>query len=122
MELGDICTREAHEKGAEVNIAHPVTEEKTDFFITVLGPDSRAWRKARKIALSELYSAKSTGSEYDFEVEMLAAATISWRGLESDGKPVEFSQEKCKKLYVDSPTTLDQVNAFIGDAQNFIKG
>lgn len=123
MELGDICTREAHEKGAEINITHPVTGEKTDFFITVLGQDSRAWRTAIKTGYSNLLASKAgEQEEFDIEVDSLAGITVNWRGLESDGEPVEFSLDTCKKLYIDSPTTRDQVNRFVGNSRNFIKG
>jgi hypothetical protein len=126
MEIGEICTREAHEEGAELNITHPATGEVTDFYINVLGPDSRAWRKAIKTDFTRLLSNKGAGiSEDDLldsDINKLAAITSGWRGLQRDGKDVEFSLAECKKLYNDSPQVMTQVDVFVGNSRNFTKG
>lgn len=126
MEIGEICTREAHEQGAEINILHPATGEETDLFITVLGPDSREWRKAIKTDLTKLLAKKAQGITeedlVDSDIDKLVSITSGWRGLTDKGEEVKFSPEKCKQLYSDSPRIMDQVDRFIGDSRNFTKG
>lgn len=126
MEIGEICTREAHEAGAELNILHPSTGEETDLFIIVLGPDSREWRRAIKTDLTKLLAKKAQGITeedlVDSDIDKLVSITSGWRGLTDKGAEVKFTKEKCKQLYSDSPRIMDQVDKFIGDSRNFTKG
>ena len=125
MDISELCTAGAHNEGAEITIIHPVTREKTDLKITLLGIDSKAWRKAQKDMQRKVLAALANKSEIDedeIEVEALAAVTTEWTGLVKDGQPVKFTKAACKALYKDAPAVRDQVDRFIGDRRNFIKG
>ena len=118
MNFDELLTQDAHEEGAEVQIVNPNTGQKTDVFIKVLGPDSRAFRVAMKSAIRKLISKSSDEDEVQNEIEQIASVTIGWRGITKDGKELEFTKKACKQLYAKSPRVLDQVNRFIGDYKN----
>lgn len=119
MKFSELLTADIHEDGAEINIISPVTGKKTDVFIKVRGPDSKAFRDAI-MAMNR----KKIDDENQSMVDVLVASTIEWRGLvEDDGKTeLKFSQELAKTIYEKSPDVANQVMAFIGQRQNFTKG
>lgn len=127
MEFDALCTRDAHEEGAEVQILDPSSGKLTDFHIKVLGPDSREWRKAMKADLRRVWSRKK-GEELteedllDSDVDKLVAVTVGWRGLKSNGEEMPFTKDACKTLYERSPRVMDQVDMFLADSRNFTKG
>ena len=119
MDLSQLYTADAHNSGSEMQVKGP-TGEVTDFYITLAGIDSDVWResvKSRRAAAVEA-AMSGEGVEVD-EAEVLALATIGWRGLESGGEGVEFSVDAAKELYRNAPYILDQVNVFVGDRANF---
>lgn len=123
MEISSLLTQDAHEAGAELNVLK-ADGDATDVFITLLGVDSRQWRRAFS-AVSKEWAGKKDISEDDHllaEAKTLAAVTTGWRGLVENGKEYKFSQEACTKLYLKSPGVARQVEAFIRDHRNFTKG
>ena len=125
MEFNSLLTQEAHEEGAEVQIVNPNTGEKTDVFIKVLGPDSKEFRTAVKVAMRKAIANSAKDDPEDdteTDIEQIAAATIGWRGIMSEGKELPFTKKQCKDLYRKAPSILDQVNRFIGNYRNFTKG
>lgn len=117
MELKSLYTAEAHESGAELQVKNPVTGELTDFYITIAGVDSKTYREALRNYQRAIVSKKEAD-----ELELLVAVTKGWRGLESEGKPVEFSADKARELYENAPPIAQQVDRFIVDRRNFTKG
>lgn len=121
MKLGDFYTASLHDEGAEVNITNPSTGEVSDVFIRVKGPDSRDFRSAiLKMNRSELQSTQTD------LVDFLTEISCGWRGVTegdgSDEEEVEFSKELIRDVYEQSPDVANQVMAFVGDRQNFMKG
>ena len=124
MDFDSVLTVEDHEDGAEMNIINPITNEPTDAFILVMGPDSREFRKAQRLALIKYLRKKESGDDdsYDEDLEQILAVVKGWRGITKDGKELEFNKKECRKLFVNSPMIFDQVNRFVGNRRNFIKG
>lgn len=121
MNFDDLLTADDHKKGAEVQIISPRTSEPTDFYIRVMGPDTKEFRRAKSAAIRK--SIKSDDGDYDDSaLEVILAVTVGWRGIERDGKAVDFTREDCERLYQNSPYILDQVDLFLADRKNFIKG
>lgn len=127
MEIGQLETRASHEAGAEVQIKDPVTGKETDFYITIIGPDSKEWRRSNKADLRMILARKKGEPLTDDElverdIDKATAITTGWRGLTSGGKEVKFTKEACRKLYEDSPQVMDQVDSFASNSVNFTKG
>lgn len=127
MEFEALCTRDTHEEGAEVQIMDPSSGKMTDLYITVLGPDSREWRKTVKADLRKIWSRKK-GEEIteddliQSDIDKLVAVTVGWRGMKNKGEDMPFSKEAVRTLYERSPRIMDQVDVFMADSRNFIKG
>ena len=128
MDFDSLLTKEAHEEGAEILISNPVTGKTTDLYIKVLGSDSLVWQKSIKRGRNKLISKLSENKEIseqdeiDAEIDQLVAVTVDWRGIEREGVPVKFTAKDCKKLYTSSPGVRQQVDKFVSDRTNFIKG
>ncbi len=128
MDFNKLLTTSDHDSGAELQLVHPVTSEQTTVFIKLAGVDSKAFRAAvreRQRQRAESI-AKEVLDDGDLEerrdADVLVAATLGWRGLENDGAPMEFTPENVRNLYIQSPGVRSQVERFIYNRRNFIKG
>ena len=117
MEITSLYTAEAHENGSEVQVISPADGELTDFYITVMGPDSKQYRDAvRKFQMKLLEKVEGA------DIELLVSVTKGWRGLKEGKKDVEFTAEAAKDLYVKAPFIASQIDRFIADRKNFMQG
>jgi len=137
MDISELMTQDAHEEGAEVEIFHPSETVEVDgkrvkkslgVFVTVLGVDSKDYQVAVKKAVnSQVSRLKSTGALSEdatlgLEIAQVVAVIIGWRGIESGGEEVPYSNSKCLDLMTKSPWMRNQIDEFLGDRKNFIKG
>jgi len=127
MELGSLKTTEIHEVGSECNIKDPATGEATDFFITIMGADSKEWRKHKKAQQAAMIKARQEDKieslDYDkMDVDALVDCTIGWRGLVDNGEEVKCSKKSAKELYENAPRVVVQLLSYVGNNANFTKG
>lgn len=132
MELKHINTRAAAETGLTFAVKQPYSNEETDFKISVVGAGSKVHRKALQQYLLEKdelekQSKKDKLEQIDLEdahslllAKFMAACTIGWEGLTSDGVEVEFSQEQATDVYVSSPEVMAQVVEKVSDLQKML--
>jgi hypothetical protein len=117
MDINQIYTVDAHEEGAEIRIVSPLDGKETDFYISVQGIDSRAYRTAVKA-----YHRKLLNEEEGGEIDLLIAITKGWRGLSDNKKEVKFSASVARAVYENAPDVAVQVDRFVSKRTNFIKG
>ena len=117
MDINTLYTVDAHEEGAEIRIVSPLDGKETDFYITLQGIDSKTYRTAVRA-----YHRKLIAEEEGGEVDLLVAITKGWRGLKNNGKDVVFASEAAHDLYVNAPSVTSQIDQFVADRTNFIKG
>jgi len=117
MDIKELYTAVPHEEGAEIQILSPVDNKETDFYIHVKGIDSKSYRDAVRA-----YHRKLLNKEEGGEIEMLVSITKGWRGLKSGKDEVEFTEDKARDLYTNAPGIASQVDKFVADRKNFIKG
>lgn len=128
MDINELLTKDAHDEGADVQIFNPITGEDTEVYITVMGVDSIEWQKAmkrqRSRVLAKLADKKEldAGDEIDEEIEQLVAITKGWKGIAENGEEYEFTPDRCRELYTKSPGLRTQVERFVTNRKNFIKG
>ena len=127
MDIKSLYTLESHEKGAELNLLSPLDGKPTDCYLTVVGSDSVAWRESElngKRRVLELFKSGEGDNTKHNEViaETLAGAVVGWKGFEDKGKELKFDKAFLKELFINSPFIADQVDTFIGNRANFIKG
>lgn len=134
LDLSSLDTVAACDKGAKIELRHPVTNEPLGVFITVLGRDSQAFRDHMRTAINDRLRresvAKRRGREPDLmtvevgeaeAIDLLVVCTVGWEGVTYKGQPLEFSVPNAKTLYADLPWVRSQVDAAIGDLENFMK-
>lgn len=117
MDLKQLYTVDAHDEGIEICIKSPLDGKDTDFYITVMGVDSKAYRDAVKG-----YHRKLLNKEEGGDIDLLVAVTKSWKGLQDKGKEVKFTPEIAADLYRQSPNIAYQIDNVVADRKNFIKG
>ena len=127
MDISSLMTADSHAAGAECRIYSPVEGKATDVYILIAGPDSPIWRKQKRKQTSEIMQAareKKDGElDYDaMDISALVEVTIGWRGMDSDGKPFEFSKDRAFQLYSKSPGVVSQLLDFVANKRNFTKG
>lgn len=119
MNIEELYTVEAHETGAEMQVKNQ-SGKLTEMFITLIGVDSKKWRKLvkdrRKVMLD------GTGDPDADDIKMLVNASIGWRGFMSNDKEIEFTKQNIKALYENAPYIAEQADRFIAKRSNFIKG
>lgn len=121
-------------EGAELVLLHPITQEETDVKIRLLGSDSDEYRALSKKRFEQMQrkakmlKGKNKANEIDLDEaeeqahDLLARMTVSWEGVEEDGQAVHCSVDNAKMIYGKYPTIREQVEKFIADRSNFIKG
>ena len=126
MELSKLVTAPRHDAGAEMRV-NDEFGNPTDFYITLAGQDSTAWRFSESDKRQAAYSALTIDDETDRKsavygsvVDQYVSITLSWRGLVDDsGEEICQSAEAAKGVYISAPYILDQALKFVGDRGNF---
>lgn len=132
MDLANLDTKTAMEKGALLHLRHPVTNEplyangdkKKPMTIDLMGIDGDTFSKIRRENQRKLSKKNKSFNPEDADeqgLETLAALTKGWANLVLGGKPLEFSKGNARKLYSDYPWIREQVNEFCSSRENFIK-
>lgn len=120
MDIDKLYTADAHEEGAEMQVKD-FNGKEIDCWIKVVGVDSKKFRNESLTLKRNLVKNDDVDVEA-VKAESLANVTLDWRGFESKGKELPFSQKAVKKLYEDAPYIMDQVDRFISKRANFTKG
>lgn len=125
MDISTLSTSALSNDGAELEIRHPQTGQSTGIVIVLRGRDSKVYRK-----LTNEFRAKAMREKINDPVEAAetkaidsrVACTVTWRGMEKDGKEWEFSAERARELYTDEGYAwlVDQIDTFIQDRANFL--
>ncbi len=135
MDLKQFDTRAPSEDGADMPVLGPDDEpffkDGTDDPVTIrlMGNDSPTFereqhriakgRKGLKISRSGV-KLDSRQAKLDL-IQMMAACTISWDGIDYDGEsPYPCTRQNAIRLYTDLPWLRDQVVAFMEDRMNFL--
>lgn len=128
----DFATRDVvakAEEGAELEVLDPVTGEAVGVYIMLAGADSAVHRKAvtnvskRRLNGQKGFRAKGFDPEkMEAEnIEVLAACTLSWKGVLVDGAPLTCSRDNAIKMYTRFPWLREQVEAFISDRSEYLQ-
>lgn len=149
LDLDSLDTISACDKGAEIELQHPVTKDPIGIFITILGKDSTVFRehikdrvdsRIRQEALAErrgkpLPTPNSAQAELE-ATDLLTLCTVGWRQASKDEngnvvskdtithkkEELAFTTPNVKRLYQSLPWVRQQVDKAIGDMENFMPG
>lgn len=54
-----------------------------------------------------------------FAEVFIDSSVVDWRGIEIDGKEVEFSKEKCLELFTSMPDLFDAIHKYASDLSTY---
>ena len=133
VDLADLDTTAACDKGAEIELRHPVTNEPLGIFVTVLGKDSSAFKEYMRTAINDKLRkeamAKKRGKDIDpatYEaaesetIDLLIVCTVGWRNMVMGGKQLEFNVPNARTVYSTYSWIRKQVDEGISNLENFI--
>lgn len=114
------------EQGAEMEVTDPLTGESVGVFITLAGADSSAYRSASNALVRRRLK---NGGRGDFDpdrfrresIEVLAACTLSWKGVVVDGKALPCTRENAVTLYTRFPWLREQAETFVADRAAYFR-
>lgn len=133
MDLAKLDLVEHANKGAVMEVMHPITGENLldregrAVTITLLGADSSQMRnemsdRARKqLAKKQTKQIMSIDDAESASAELLSAITVSWSGIEENGEPIQCNRENAKTIYTKYSWLRLQVDSFVSDRSNFFK-
>lgn len=142
IDLSTLDTGRACDKGADIELHHPVTNARLGVFVSVLGQDSSAFRnKNREFANARIRReqyARGRGKKEEVRtvedaeeenIALLAECTTGWytqtdKGKEpviTLGEPTSFSKDAAVSAYRKYSWIYDQVSAGVTDLSNFLK-
>jgi len=116
MDIKSLYTVEDHDAGAEMQVKDQHGKEM-DCYITIVGIDSKTWRKSFNKHKRKILSDNDENAAAD----LYAGVSLSWRGFTSKGEELPFSKKSVKALYINAPYLVEQVDTFIADRANFTK-
>lgn len=114
---------------AVVELRHPESNALLGASITLAGmghPKRKRIEFARSRALRARVAKRGRleltdpVEDEEYEIERLAGCTLSWEGINRDGKPIPCTAEEAATLYESAAWIRRQVSAFMDDAVNFI--
>jgi hypothetical protein len=117
MEVSNLNTKQAANRGAKLTLRHPVTNEAIDT-IVVAGMESDAFRKAKHEMAQRRMDAGGKVSVEQVEadsIKLLAACVISWGDLTINGvTPTDSAAVLTEYSWI-----REQVDAFVANRANF---
>ena len=133
MDLNDLNLDAQAEAGAEMHLAHPVTDEKLmndgkPMTLNLIGTESKQYRAKEHEFQNKRLNKISRGKKLNMSVnddetcDLLSVCIVGWSGLVMGGEEIEFSQREAVKLLMKFKWIRDQVDEFVGDRTNFFTG
>jgi hypothetical protein len=145
MDLKELDTTAACERGFELELLHPSTAMPLSMFITVVGRDSDTFTKLQneqnrqRLGRAQKLGNRPMISLDDIEhetIDVLAACTRSWRRIVSeegeqkgqelatlllDDQELTCTKANATKLFTRMKWVREQVDAAVMDRANFLK-
>lgn len=120
-------TKSAVERGFTYNVLD-FDDVETDCKISVVGVGSRIFNLAYQPLEAALSKARARNKELDPEVyedlwcSVLSKCTTGWENVVDDGKPIPFSVENAKQLYISYPPAAKQIGDAIMNIKAMLEG
>jgi hypothetical protein len=124
MSLKELKLADAADMGAEMQVMHPKTEEPMDAFISILGAESREYKRRQRAWAERLRkdpkNFKLLNAERSAKEDIIACVT-GWRGEEFEDW-MEYSPENARTILLDDNYNFicRQLETFMADISNFM--
>ena len=128
----DLSTLKVDDDAVDLTLKNPVTGEKLDIVLNVIGTDNPKFKMADRAITKKNLKKNSKGGrvnlggldleETEEDAIKLAATCIQgWKNVVIDDKKVNYSSAAAVDLLKEYPWIRDQVEEFVSDRVNFIK-
>jgi len=134
MDLSKLDVVSLAAAGIDVELTHPGTGEllfndkKEQMIIKVVGSDAKSFQsevdaRVTKAVMNAKGKQRPTPADARAKAsaEILAKATLSWVGIQDDGKALPFSVAAAESLYLKYPWIKEQVDAACADRSQLFK-
>ena len=133
MDLSKLNVSALADAGITVQLRHPADGTKLEndkgesMTVTVAGSDSALFKGELKARIRQANLNKKRKDDIDIDemekrgVELIAKCTLSWSGLQLDGKDMPFSYAAAVKLYSEHQWIKEQVDAAMADRSELFK-
>lgn len=126
IDLSTLDVARAAEKGAVLQLTHPVSGDELGISIRLAGADSDLYQKAQRAGVNKRISKRRrtplTPEELVEEsYTLLAKISLGWTGVVLDGEALPFSFDNARMLYKRFPWIREQVDQFTADRGNFLQ-
>ena len=116
--------------GADVDLYHPSTLDALGITVRVVGKDSDIYRAESNAIQRKNIAQMKKSRKIDLDLDemedaatsILASCTVSWVGVELDGKELECTRDNAMMVYERFPWIREQIDVAINDRANFMKG
>jgi hypothetical protein len=133
IDLSSLDTAQACEKGFELELKHPITNEPLGSFISVVGKDSKTFedfvRRQSNDRLRRNFQLQRRGKDAEAltieqieadAISLLVACTTGFRNVTYKGNALDFSEANARLLYTEQKWVRAQVDEAVGDIENFM--
>jgi len=126
MDLSKYDPKEVSEKGCTMEVRHPVTlVPLPKVTITLAGEDSKRFRQMQQRLANKMLDGRgrvklSAEQTWENSISMLARCTLSWTGIEWEGKSLPCNESNAAMVYRELDWLREQVDSFVNDRANFM--
>lgn len=139
IDLASLDTTAACNQGFEVELKHPATNKPVGIFWKVVGRDSdifreyirekandRIRREAAALKRGKELEVRTVEQAESDNIELMTVCSTGWRTeegstLKFNGQELEFNVPNAKAVLTALPWIRNQLDAVIGDLENFMK-
>jgi hypothetical protein len=128
MDINNFKLKENAAQGAVMVVRNPVTNEETDFKITLIGKDAPRYTELRDQLYRGIASRRASLGKIDpadikeADRTLFVGSTLGWEGLAEGGVALPFDPTTATRLYEQHDWLVEQVAQFIENRANFTKG
>ena len=121
MDISQFDYQASAEAGYTFALKHPETGEDTDITITVLGSDSKEYRKAFTAEVRRANEAEGETDADESNARVYSKCVTGWDGLEENGKAIKCTTENAYRVLERYTWIAKQVAAAVEKRANFTK-
>lgn len=119
--------RQAQESGVKVFLLDPDTNEPTEFYIEICGPDTRQAVNARRASIAEVIrelegEMPTASDDIEVGIRTLARCVISWNVTDPEGTALRCDFDNACGLFRNYPSIQAQCDQKASDRGNFTIG
>lgn len=124
FDIAELALDSRAEKGALLDLRHPVSHKPLNVRIWLRGTDAPSYRAVVRQQIDQQITegrAELSAAELEARhVARLVAATIRWEGVSYQGQSITCTPENVQKLYREQLWIAEQVARFVEDRAHFL--